>query len=101
MAGRLALILQIHFMVDRGFDTNFHAVSEAVHWLLTGREGQEDTLIDDGNELLPTLDFLVKEAGMSANVQVLLPWTCGGITVGQNAALRCQFWYASSIYKVV
>ena len=52
-------------MIDRGFDVGFHAVSEAVHWLMVG--GREET---DGIEVIPTLDYLVKEAGMSVNVQV-------------------------------
>lgn len=55
----------MRFMVNHGLDVGFHAVSEAVHWVVTG--GSEE---EDGHDLIPTIEFLVKEKGMPVNVQV-------------------------------
>lgn len=54
-------------MVNHGLDLGFHAVSQAVHWVV---EASDEEL--DGKDVTPTLAFLVKEASMSANVQVRL-----------------------------
>lgn len=56
---------QIRFMVNHGLDVRFHAVSEAVHWVVEGCHEEMD-----GGDVIPTLDFLVGDAGISANVQV-------------------------------
>lgn len=55
----------MRFMVNHGLDVAFHAVSEAVHWVVGGCNAEMD-----GRDVIPVLDFLVEEAGMSANVQV-------------------------------
>lgn len=55
----------MRFMVDRGFDVGFSAVSEALHWLVKGGNAEMN-----GRDILPAMDFLVKETRMSPNVQV-------------------------------
>lgn len=57
----------MRFMVNHGLDLTFHALSEAVHWVV---EASDEEL--DGKDVTPALAFLVKEASMSANVQVRL-----------------------------
>ncbi|CAM9365120.1 unnamed protein product [Sphacelaria rigidula] len=54
----------MRFMVDRGFDMGFSAVSDALHWLVKGANTEMD-----GKDILPATEFLVKEARMSPNVQ--------------------------------
>lgn len=55
---------QIRYMVSNGFDVHFHAISEAVHWVVSGCD--EAT---DGDASKPALKFLANEAGMSINLQ--------------------------------
>lgn len=52
-------------MVNHGLDVEFHAVLEAVHWLVDGcDEGR------DGTDVVPGLNYLVEEAGMPPDTQV-------------------------------
>lgn len=52
-------------MVSHGLDVGFHAVLDAVHWVV---EGCNEKL--GGRDVVPTLDFLVSEAGMPVSAQV-------------------------------
>ncbi|CBN80071.1 conserved unknown protein [Ectocarpus siliculosus] len=54
----------MRFMVDHGLDVEFHAVLEAVHWLVDGCDEEQD-----GIDVVPAIDFLVTEAGMPPDVQ--------------------------------
>ncbi|CAB1119222.1 unnamed protein product [Ectocarpus sp. CCAP 1310/34] len=54
----------MRFMVDHGLDVEFHAVLEAVHWLVDGCDEEQD-----GMDVVPAIDFLVTEAGMPPDVQ--------------------------------
>ncbi|CAN0065441.1 unnamed protein product [Ectocarpus sp. 12 AP-2014] len=54
----------MRFMVDHGLDVEFHAVLEAVHWLVDGCDEEHD-----GMDVVPAIDFLVTEAGMPPDVQ--------------------------------
>lgn len=55
----------MQFMLHRGLDLEFYPLHEAVHWVVDGSDASTD-----GRDVLPTLDFLVNEAGMSPNEQV-------------------------------
>lgn len=55
----------MRFMVHRGLNTGLNPLSEAVHWVI--ERFNPDT---DGRDVLPTLEFLVKEARISPNMQV-------------------------------
>lgn len=57
--------MQICFMVNHGLDVEFHAVLEAVHWLVDGCDEERD-----GADIVPALNFLVREAGMPPDAQV-------------------------------
>lgn len=59
--------MQICFMVNHGLDVEFHAVSEAVHWLIDGCDEERD-----GADVIPALNFVVAEAGMPPDAQVNL-----------------------------
>lgn len=52
-------------MVNHGLDVEFHAVLEGVHWLIDGCEEERD-----GEDVVPALNFLVREAGMPPDTQV-------------------------------
>lgn len=52
-------------MVNRGLDPEFHAVLEAVHWLVDGCDEERD-----GEDVVPALNFLVGKAGMPPDAQV-------------------------------
>ncbi|CAN0453579.1 unnamed protein product, partial [Laminaria digitata] len=57
--------LQImRYMVNHGLDVGFHAVSEAVHWVVGGCD---EAL--GGRDVVPALGFLVSEAGMPVSAQ--------------------------------
>lgn len=58
-------VVQICFMVNHGLDVEFHAVLEAVHWLIDGCDEERD-----GADVVPTLNFLVRESGMPPDAQV-------------------------------
>lgn len=65
---------QIVFIVDHGLDVEFHAVLEAVHWVVEGCDEERD-----GIDVVPTLDFLVEVAGARPDEQVdtqftAFPW---------------------------
>eukprot|EP00903_Cladosiphon_okamuranus_P016290 g15022.t1 len=51
-------------MVNHGLDVGFHAVLEAVHWLVDGCDEARD-----GEEVVSALNFLVGEAGMPPDAQ--------------------------------
>lgn len=53
-------------MVNHGLDVEFHAVLEAAHWLVEGCDEEQD-----GADVVPALNFLVVEAGMPPDVQVM------------------------------
>lgn len=52
-------------MVSHGLDVGFHAVLEAVHWLVDGCDEERD-----GADVVPALNFLVREAGVPPDAQV-------------------------------
>ena len=56
---------QMTYMVNHGLDVGFHAVSDAVHWVVGGCDEQLG-----GRDVVPTLDFLVSEVGMPVSEQV-------------------------------
>lgn len=57
--------MQMRYMVNHGLDVGFHAVSEAVHWVVGGCD---EAL--GGRDVVPALGFLVSEAGMPVSAQV-------------------------------
>ncbi len=56
---------QICYVVNHGLDVSFHAVLEAVHWLVDGCDEERD-----GADVVPALNFLVREAGVPPDAQV-------------------------------
>lgn len=52
-------------MVNHGLDVGFHAVLEAVHWLVDGCDKERD-----GIDVVPAVNYLVREAGMPPDAQV-------------------------------
>ena len=55
----------MRYMVGHGLDVGFHAVSDAVHWVVGGCDSGMD-----GRDVISTLEFLVSEVGMPVSAQV-------------------------------